>query len=115
LTDKWQVELFLGKFFQSWLPDCDVVPREENNKALLELDLTPKIRQEEIFSLTYQDFVKGPVEDRDMPGDIWEFGRQVEGTEIYIKLKLFTTKSGKRFAKCISFHKAKWPSTYPFK
>lgn len=113
MADQWQIELFLREFFQYWPPDCIVVPRKENNKALLDLGLTPKTRKEEIICITYQDYIKGPEEDRDKPGYIWEFGRQVEGTDIYIKLKQFTTESGKRTAKCISFHKAEWPLIYP--
>lgn len=115
MADRWQVELFLREFFGRWPPASKVIPREKNNNALLELGLIPKIRQEEIFSLTYKDYVGGPKEDKDEPGEVWEFGKMVEGTEIYIKLKLFITESGKNSAKCLSFHKAERPLTYPFK
>ena len=49
-----------------------------------------------------------------MPGDIWEFGKVINGVEVYIKLKI-ADAACERIAKCISFHKAKFPLDFPLR
>jgi hypothetical protein len=58
----------------------------------------------------------GPEPDKDHSrgGAIWVFGKTIKGHEIYIKLKLAEV-NGKSLAKCISFHKANLPITYPLR
>lgn len=115
VTERSQVELFLSEFRRCWPPKCMVISRSANIKALAELGLTPKQRCDIILSLTSKDFVKGPVSDQaNLTGTIWIFGKRVNGTEIYIKLKMYNVK-GRNYAKCISFHKATGPLKYPFK
>jgi hypothetical protein len=43
---------------------------------------------------------------------MWEFGKQVNDEEVYIKITLGRTSSS---AICISFHIAERPIQYPFK
>jgi hypothetical protein len=49
-----------------------------------------------------------------MPGEIWEFGKRIGGNDVYIKLKIAQVGNDK-IAKCISFHKAEFPLSYPLK
>ncbi|MHB8484028.1 MAG: toxin [Nitrospiria bacterium] len=116
MSEKWQVELFLHEFRNSWPPDHFVVPRDKNNSTLAELGLTPLQRMEAVLSLTTSNYIKGPVLDDDnSQTDIWIFGTKIQEVEIYIKLKIFTTGKGIRSGKCISFHKAEFPLNFPLK
>lgn len=92
----------------------DVIPRRENIENLAQLSLTKKNRNEEIMMLSLADYCKGPESDVDKPGDVWVFGKQIGGKEVYIKLKIARIND-KKIAKCISFHAAKFPLSYPCK
>ena len=92
----------------------DVIPRRENIVCLAELGITRKNQKEEIMSLTVVDYCEGPKPDKDRPGEIWVFGKQISGKEVYIKLKI--AQVGKEWiAKCLSFHPAKHPLCLPFR
>lgn len=90
----------------------DVIPRGKNNLALIELRITEKIRKDEILSLSINDYCEGPEKDTDRPGYIWVFGKTVNGREVYIKLKIAQVGEVK-IAKCLSFHPAEFPLSYP--
>ena len=83
---------------------------------LLKYTLTDNIknRKDEILSLSTTDYCSGPKPDKDMPGEIWEFGKRIGGKGVYIKLKIAQVGNNK-IAKCISFHKAEFPLCYPLK
>lgn len=92
----------------------DVIPRRENIENLAQLGLTKKNRSEEIMTLSLTNYCKGPEPDKDKPGEIWIFGKQVGNKEIYIKLKIAQVGEEK-IAKCLSFHTPKFPLCYPYK
>ena len=105
------------KEFKSVVTDgrgLDVVPRRINRDALIDLGLTERNRRREILSLSVQDYSSGPDPDNDRPGELWVFGRIVDGREVYIKLKVAEV-DGEKLAKCLSFHSAEYAITYPFK
>ena len=90
----------------------DIVDRVKNREALAKLGLTKKNCREEILSLSVEDYCDGPKPDKDRPGEVWEFGRLMEGKDVYIKLKI--ARVGRvKLAKCISFHEAEWVSAFP--
>ncbi len=61
-----------------------------------------------------ENYCQGPEPDKDRPGHIWIFGKQVGSEEIYIKLKI--AQVGKeKIAKCISFHTSDFPLCYPYR
>ena len=92
----------------------DIVNRRENIDALAKIGLTKKNLVEEILTLSVEHYCQGPEPDRDRPGEIWVFGKQIGGEEIYIKLKI--AKVGKeKIAKCLSFHAANFPLCYPYR
>ena len=91
-----------------------VVNRLDQQKSLAELGLTKEACKIEILGLSVTDYCKGPQPDKDRPGDIWVFGKNIAGREVYIKLKIAQIVSH-RIAKCISFHTAEQPLDYPFK
>jgi hypothetical protein len=92
----------------------DFVPRSKNLASLSRLGLTKKNAKEEILSLAITDYCGGPEPDKDKPGEIWEFGKIIESTDVYIKLKI--AQVGKEMiAKCISFHPAEFPISFPLR
>lgn len=92
----------------------DVIPRVENMEALAELGLTKKNRKNEILTLSVEDYCSGPEPDDERPGHVWVFGKQINGVNVYIKLKI-AQAGEKKIAKCLSFHAAKFPMCFPYK
>jgi len=95
------------------------VPREKSNQGLIDLGLTDcEEAVSWLLGLTPEDYSCGPEEDRDRPGeDIWVFGTEISGQEVYIKLKLLEdprTGVGCR-AKILGFHPAEAPLIYPLR
>jgi len=90
----------------------DIIPRAETRPTLAQLGLTMANLEELLLGLSVADYCKGPVPDRDRPGSIWIFGREIEGHEVYIKLKVAQV-GDRHIAKCISFHIAQYPLKYP--
>ena len=86
---------------------------KNNKKTLEELEIIPSYRKVVIESLRTEDYVEGPVIDTlNKLGEMWVFGRDVKGREIYIKIMLGADNCQ---TICISFHIAEHPLKYPFK
>ena len=86
--------------------------RGKNAQALINLEITPKYRDSVIINLEVEDYSEGPVIDTLYRcGEMWVFGKDVKGQEVYIKIALGKGTS----ALCISFHIAERPMNYPFK
>lgn len=81
------------------------VPRAKNMQALSDHGLTIADAKSEIMGLVVGDYYKGPKQDFDsaQPGDIWEFKKDVDGEQFYVKLKI-QNRNGKDVLKCLSFH-----------
>jgi hypothetical protein len=111
-----QASIFLKDFKKIVTQErgLDIVDRKENLTSLLQLGLTKKGCKHEILNLSVSDYCAGPKPDRDRPGVIWEFGKKINGHDVYIKLKIAEAGSV-RIAKCISFHIAEHPITNPLK
>lgn len=112
---KEEVELFLSKFIQK-VKVFGIVFRDDRGKnmqTLLELEITPKYREDVIMNLDSEDYVEGPIEDTlNKKGEMWVFGKEVSGRDIYIKISMGISNSS---AICISFHIAEYRITYKFK
>ena len=91
-----------------------LVKRSETMNCLAELELDFGDVRDLILQLLVTDYCEGPVNDRNMPGDLWVFGKVVAGKEVYIKLKLATFGSLK-LVRVVSFHLAKESLCYPYK
>jgi hypothetical protein len=92
----------------------DIVNRRENIDSLAKLGLTKKNLKEEVMTLSVENYCEGPEPNRDRSGDVWIFGKQIAGKEIYVKLKI--AQVGKfKIAKCLSFHAANFPLCYPYR
>lgn len=79
-----------------------LVPRKDNLNALAEYGFERTVPRTIARSLTRRDYAFTDA-DRDRPGDVWVFGRQINKISLYIKLKLEII-GGRDFVKCLSFH-----------
>ncbi len=114
-TSQQQVSDFLNKFKALVTQRrFHFVQRLATNKIALSLGLTETIAKQELLNLSVIDFSSGPIQDRDIPSqDFWIFGKEINGCEVYIKLKIYTV-NGDEYAKCVSFHEAEFTMKYPF-
>ncbi len=87
--------------------------RDKNRNTLLELEISPRLRETVVMSLKWNDYSEGPITDElNHHGEMWVFGKDVKGSEIYIKITMGRPDS---HTICISFHKAEYPMSYPLK
>ena len=87
----------------------------KNIQALKDLEINARIRDGIILSIGMTDYSSGPNPDEYHPGDYWVFGRDLDATEIYIKLKIVSYNNGNERAVCLSFHPSEHPLKYPFR
>ncbi|MBO5031984.1 MAG: type II toxin-antitoxin system MqsR family toxin [Lachnospiraceae bacterium] len=83
----------------------DFVPRRKNMQALAQHGLTITDAKNEILGLVVDDYYKGPKQDLDSnrSGDIWEFKKDIDGIQFYVKVKI-TQENGEDILKCLGFH-----------
>ena len=83
----------------------DFVPRRKNMQALAQHGLTIVDAKNEILGLVVGDYYKGPKRDFDpnRPGDIWEFKKNIDGMQFYVKVKI-VQENGEDILKCLAFH-----------
>ena len=87
--------------------------RRKNMETLLLLDISPLQRELIVKNLQVEDYVEGPIVDvLNKEGEMWVFGKDVKGREVFIKITL-GYENGQTI--CISFHIAEHPMKYPFK
>jgi len=87
--------------------------RDKNRNTLLDLEISPRLREKVVMSLKWNDYSEGPITDElNNYGEMWVFGKDVNGTEVYIKISMGPPNS---HTICISFHTAEHPMYYPLK
>ena len=115
MITKEEIQKFLAQFHEK-LKVFGIIYRDDrgkNQKTLEELEIVPSYRRVIIESLVVEDYVQGPVVDElNKMGEMWVFGKDVKGREVYIKITL-GYQNGQTI--CISFHVAEHPLVYPFK
>lgn len=91
MATKEEVEAFLQQFYQK-LKVFSIIFRDDRGKnveALAELEITAKFRESVIMDIKTKDYSQGPIVDTLYQiGDMWVFGKDVKGREIYIKIAL---------------------------
>lgn len=111
IKTKQEVEEFLGQFgikFDVW--GIFYLDRDKNEEALKALGITPKARDEIVRQLQSDDYVE--TLPTDFFDEMWGFGKDMDGTELYIKIAMGQPNSR---TICISFHIAEHPINYAFK
>jgi hypothetical protein len=93
-----------------------LVRRHENNECILQLGFKYADIEDTLLGLSVEDYCEGPCRDRGQPGELWVFGKEIEGKVIYIKLKLasFGTAGLLRIVRVVSFHLAEHTLEHPF-
>ena len=87
--------------------------REKNKLTMAQMNFRQLDRLNVVKSIEVEDYSEGPIRDQlNGFGEMWVFGKDVDGQEIYIKISL--GKPGSKTI-CISFHIAEHPMQYPFK
>ncbi len=110
-----EIQKFLNDFHQK-VEVFDILffdEREKNRKALAELDITNVDRVAIIKTITVKDYSEGPIKNMlNRFGDLWVFGKDVKGQEVYIKICYGVPNMS---TICVSFHVAEFPMKYPYK
>lgn len=115
MATKEQVEAFLKRLKEK-IKVFDIVFRDDRGKnlqTLATLEINTIVRKEIIMNIEPEDYVEGPIVDTlNKMGEMWVFGKDVKGHEVYIKITLGQPNSS---TICISFHIAEHKMNYPFK
>ncbi len=112
-AEKYQITLFLFQFKEFAQKNFSFYPRQESLDTITRLGITIPQAKNEILGLTYEDYYRGPITDKDRKGEeFWEFGKTICDQEIFIKLK---TVSKHSVAVCFSFHIPDETIEYPYK
>ncbi len=113
-----EVKIFLQEFFAKINANIGgvgiIIKRERaaNLQTILDLELTNITVRDHLKKLTNKNFYKGPTEDSDGGPGLWEFGKEIKGKEVYIKITMgYLNKP----TICISFHYPERTIKYPFK
>lgn len=111
---KEEVEHFLKSFQEKKRTfQLTFIDRPKNKQTLLDLELRAIDREKYLDQLQVRDFSEGPLpEDWYGSMEMWVFGKEIKGKEVYIKICLGPPNSN---VICISFHLAEYPVKYPFK
>lgn len=87
--------------------------REKNKETISFLNFRNMDRLNVVKSIEVEDYSEGPIKDQlNGFGEMWVFGKDVAGQEIYIKITLGRPGSS---TICISFHIAEHPIQYLYK
>jgi len=112
-AEKYQITLFLFQFKEFAQKNFSFYPRKESIDTITSLGITSPQAKREILGLTYEDYYRGPIPDKDRKGEeFWEFGKVIYGEEIFIKLK---TNLKHAVAICFSFHIPDKIIEYPYR
>ena len=97
------------------------IDKEENQQTLFDLEMPASKRDEFILALKPEDYYQGPDENEydSGEGNVWMFGigikKKGKGPKIPIYIKIYITRVNNAPNYCISFHRAKFAMTFPYK
>lgn len=91
--------------------------RPKNEETLIKLGYLHDHVLDVILTLTYRNYCTGPEPNisrsSNAKGAVWEFGKEVEGIEVYIKIQIIPMGT-KNECICISFHESERKMRYPY-
>ena len=94
MITKEEVQKFLNQFHEK-MKIFGIIYRDDrgkNQKTLEELEIVPSYRRVVIENLVVEDYVQGPVVDElNKLGEMWVFGKDVKGREVYIKIMTYSS------------------------
>ncbi|MBX7042135.1 MAG: toxin [Ignavibacteria bacterium] len=113
MSSKADVESFLTDLKQKIkVFDLIIVERDKNRQTLTELEMKQSDCKKIIDLLSAENYYRGPKKDSEFTGEYWEFGVDVNGRDVYIKVNY--GKPNKQVI-CISFHFAEHEIKYKYK
>jgi hypothetical protein len=92
--------------------------RQRNLQGLVDLGLSVDGAKEILAQLGVENYASGPEPEHDDPSrDVWIFGYELDGKEIYIKLRLAPDTRNKELSRAVvwSFHRAERALRYPLR
>ena len=95
-----------------------VKEREKNRQGLIDLGIAPDERREILLGLEPEDYIAGPKpDDTDDTKEVWEFGKVVHETGVYIKLRAVPDPRRKAVYHALvwSFHRAERRMKHPLR
>lgn len=113
MKSKEEVEAFLRQFkpkMKVW--GIFFLDRDKNLDTLAKLGISAKVREEIICGIEAEDFCEMINDTMGTLGEMWIFGKDYDGQELYIKISM--GRSGSKTL-CISFHLAEHPMNYKFR
>lgn len=118
VADKWKIESVLHMAQSVPFGDFRIAgltsPEGKTIRFMRNLGFTRYDVYRVFLSLTYRDYVMGPLaDDKGKRFDLWVFGKYVEAFEAYIKFAAFF-KGGRMRCLCVSFHEAERKLFYPY-
>ena len=113
-TNKVELRRQVSQFLRDFKNCLDITnrfikPRTVNDETIRKLGYTIWQIKDVFYSLTPDDYFRGPIDDQLHGGFYWEFGKEVEGLMVYIKIKIQTSPEGTDSAVCYSFHESDRP------
>lgn len=127
-TSKTDVAKFLDKIKEilsdkNFNIDNDFILIKNKNKeegystphTLLDLDYDVSDVVEQLIQLEVSDFSEVKLDEDDPnPPLLYVFGKEINGKEVYIKIK-YRDFDDASLVICVSFHYSKWSMEYPYK
>lgn len=93
--------------------------RDKNKDTLTKLQWLPSHVKEEILTLTYRNYSRGPERNESSSGNskgaMWIFGKHIKNIDVYIKIHVIPFKETQ--CVCVSFHEEepdKEKLTFPY-
>lgn len=108
---RWQVTLFLKRFRETAANLFVFAERDTTIATVAALGITLEEARRCVLGLAESNYYRGPIPDV-RGGEYWEFGVQVHGREVFIKLKVDAVNN---VATCFSFHFPDSPIAYPYR
>lgn len=113
MKSKEEVEEFLRQFkpkMKVW--GVLFLDREKNKETIARLGINYTKVEEIVQDIETIDFCETIIDTMGSFGEMWVFGKDYEGHELYVKISLGRTGSK---TICISFHIAEYPMKYAFR
>ena len=108
-----EVTFDISNDFEILLSSIEGKPGYQNFETLSDLGYTSVDVRDVLLSLTTKDYHRTMIDNKEYSDSAFRvFGRQMNGKEVYIKIKIRKSETKQVF--CISFHYASYPITKPF-
>jgi hypothetical protein len=113
-----EIHTFLESFKTAAVDSFVLMPSQKTRDTMTTLGYYKPDVKRDIFNLKETDYSKGPLSSRGYKANLWVFGINISGREIYIKLELSGFSDGGEeipTSYCVTFHFSEHPMSYPYR